>query len=388
MPSVRSGETFCGAPSGHEACHISLVPIIDIYGHNALRERLGKLIDAGTLPGSLLLHGDPGVGKQRLALWIAQYLLCSGKRPPCGECQHCRFARQLTHPDLYWFFPRPRPKDTEASVEDVIDDLREAVADRAEAHGLYERPAPNESLYFSIVRAIVHQANLSPALSRRKVFVIGEADRMVPQEGSEQAANAFLKVLEEPPADTTIILTSSEPGSLLPTIRSRAVAARVQPLSDKEIRAFLADERVVAALRERDMPTSVDERIRMARGAPGRLLRSQADATAEVAARRLLDSVLSSDIAIRYEVALASGSAGARANFAPVLDQLTELLHDRARAALERGDTKEASGAAVAADMVEEAKLRVASNVNPQLLTAHAVRNLGKLVTPIGERRA
>ena len=57
--------------------------------------------------------------------------------------------------------------------------------------------------------------------------MIGDAERMVAQEGSDQAANAFLKLLEEPPADTTLILTSSEPGALLPTIRSRSVSVRV-----------------------------------------------------------------------------------------------------------------------------------------------------------------
>ena len=85
-------------------------------------------------------------------------------------------------------------------------------------------------------------------MARRKVFVIGDAERMVAQEGSDQAANAFLKLLEEPPEDTTIILTSSEPGALLPTIRSRVVAVRVPPLSGAEVSAFLADPVVAKQL--------------------------------------------------------------------------------------------------------------------------------------------
>ena len=71
-------------------------------------------------------------------------------------------------------------------------------------------------VWVATVRAIVQQAVLSPAITRRKVFMIGDAERMVPQEGSEQAANAFLKLLEVPPADTTIILTSSERMNLSP----------------------------------------------------------------------------------------------------------------------------------------------------------------------------
>src|SRR4029453_11349249 len=107
----------------------------------------------------------------------------------------------------------------------------------------------------------------APAIAKRKVFIIGDAERMVPQEGSEQAANAFLKLLEEPPADTTIILTSSEPGALLPTIRSRVVSMRAAPLSQDSMRAFLADDQVVTHLKgESSLPPGTTERVVFAGG--------------------------------------------------------------------------------------------------------------------------
>src|ERR687890_755028 len=111
-----------------------------------------------------------------------------------------------------------------------------------------------------------------PAMGRKKVFVVGDAERMVAQEGSDQAANAFLKLLEEPPANTTIILTSSEAGALLPTIRSRVVAVRVAPLPEASVRQFLADPTVDPVLRDAGAPPSADERVRLAQGAPGALL--------------------------------------------------------------------------------------------------------------------
>ena len=64
----------------------------------------------------------------------------------------------------------------------------------------------------------------------RKVFIIGDAEFLVPQEASPEAANALLKVLEEPPADTTFILTAADAESLLPTIKSRVLPLRVRPL--------------------------------------------------------------------------------------------------------------------------------------------------------------
>src|SRR6266480_177185 len=249
--------------------------IVPLFGHTELRARLTDAVQRGTLPASLLLQGPRGVGKQRLALWLGQLLLCEFRKPgPCGECQNCRFASALTHPDLHWYFPRPRRKDSDPDLDDVRADYAEAIAERAHDGGLYAPPSGSEGIYVATVRAIVQQAVLSPAIAKRKVFIIGDAERMVPQEGSEQAANAFLKLLEEPPSNTTIILTSSEPGALLPTIRSRVVTVRVAALTDADVRAFLADPIV----RDRLDTSShrLDELIQLAAGAPGRLIGREA----------------------------------------------------------------------------------------------------------------
>ena len=113
---------------------------------------------------------------------------------------------------------------------------------------------------------------------------------MVPQEGADQAANAFLKLLEEPPSNTTIILTSSEPGSLLPTIRSRVVSVRVAPLPNSAIAAFLHDPHVQKALGDLDLPASESERIALAAGAPGTLLGVTASGEAMKVARSILSA--------------------------------------------------------------------------------------------------
>ncbi|HEX5580494.1 MAG TPA: hypothetical protein VFX39_02885, partial [Gemmatimonadaceae bacterium] len=219
------------------------MPIVPLFGHEALRARLEDAARRGVLPASILLHGPAGVGKQRLALELARVLLCTGtltgSAALCGACQSCRFSAELTHPDLHWLFPRPRLKDGDATADEVAADFATAVAERVSNHGLYPPPPGNEGIYVATIRALVRRASVSPALSRRKVFVVGEAERMVPQEGADQAANAFLKLLEEPPEDTVLLLTSSEPGALLPTIRSRVVAVRVPPLGADEVRAFV-----------------------------------------------------------------------------------------------------------------------------------------------------
>lgn len=317
------------------------------------------------------------MGKQRLALWLAQYLLCAGDDKPCGSCQHCRFVLQLTHPDLHWFFPRPRPKDAEASVQEVKADYAEARAERAAASGLYAAPSGSDGLFIATIRLIVQQAGMSPALAARKVFIVGDAERMVPQEGSEFAANAFLKLLEEPLADTIIIITSSESGALLPTIRSRVASVRIPSLPDSDARAFLELPAVGEALDALGVPAGVTERIRLANGAPGSLFGRDDQVTATDAAKRLLAAATSADRSLRYRVALAQGAGKARGAFADSLDELSALLHDRARRAVADSDDQGARGASAAMPMVEEAKTRANGNVNPQLIGAMLMRDVG-----------
>jgi DNA polymerase III subunit delta' len=356
--------------------------IVPLFGHHELRSRLRDAVERNTLPSTLLLTGPRGVGKQRLALWLGQLLLCeSPTGAPCGECRQCQFAQALTHPDLHWYFPRPRQKDGDPDLDDVRADYAEAIAERAADAGLYPPPSGSEGIYVATVRAIVQQAVMSPAIAKRKVFVIGDAERMVPQEGTEQAANAFLKMLEEPLADTTIVLTSSEPGALLPTVRSRVVTIRVPPLAQEDMRAFLSDERVSERLEDEDsLPAGVAERVVFGGGAPGRLLSGAIWTLALDNARRLLESV-SGKPAARYEAAWGQASTKARGSFADTLDALTIQLHDRAKSSVRRGADDAALAATRAIEVVELAKERVASNASPQLITVNLLRDLSELLS-------
>lgn len=357
------------------------MPIVPLFGHADTRRRLSDAARRGALPASLLFHGPRGVGKQRLALWLAQLLLCENPNAePCGACRGCRFALELTHPDLHWFFPRPRPKDGDPDLDDVRDDIGEAVRERADSAGLYEPPSGMEGIYVATARAIVRLAALSPALGKRKVIVVGDAERMAPQEGAEFGANAFLKLLEEPPGDTTIVLTSSEPGALLPTVRSRVVAFAVATLPDEEVAAFLDHEAVAERLRKsKALPAGREARIAFAAGAPGRLVAAQSWKAALEGADRLMKAATGAPLA-RYEVAWAQASTKARGAFADALDALGETLGHRMRDLAQRGADREALAVTRAIERVEAAKERVIQNVSPQLITANLVRELQELL--------
>jgi DNA polymerase III subunit delta' len=357
------------------------VPIIPLYGHDSLRARLRSAVHRGTLPASLLIHGPRGVGKQRLALWLGQLMLCEqgdSDAAPCGTCRSCRYATQLGHPDLQWFFPRLRPKDSELSLEDVERDFIKAINDRQETNGLYEPPSGSEGIFIRTVHFIVQRATMTPALGKRKLFVIGDAHRMVMQEGTEWAANAFLKLLEEPLPDTTVVLTTSEPAALLPTIRSRVVALRAGPLSDADVRAFLNDPVVSEALDAASLPKSVEERVRLANGAPGALLGAPRSKDVMSQANTLLAAAKGGNVE-RFRAGLSLGGWGARGLLSPVLDALTSLLHERVRERATAGDEEGARRAALAIGRVEDAKLRASGNVNPQLIGSNLMRELKEL---------
>lgn len=354
------------------------MPLIPLFGHQTLRKTLRESVERGTLPASLLLHGPRGVGKQRLAHWLAQLLLCTGEQKPCGECQSCRNALELRHPDIHWFFPRPRLKESDPDAASIREDIQEAIEERQGTSGLYAPASGSEALFVATVRALVQTASMKPALGARKVFIVGDAERMVAQEGADMAANAFLKLLEEPPADTTIIITSSEPGALLPTVRSRVSPVRVTPISDSDVKAFLHEDAVRNFLEDK---ASDEERVRLAAGAPGRLLAGDAPAKAMAAARKLYDAATAPSMATLYATSLAQGATSARGVFSDILESLVVILNEHVRDAVTKQNDLLALRASKAIESVARAQQQADGNVNPQLITAKLLRDLRATLT-------
>lgn len=270
------------------------------------------------------------------------------------------------HPDLTWVFPRAKEKNEESDLD--VDQVREITADAVKERlangGIYPRPDGSAGIFIAVSKALVQRAALSPAMAKRKVIVIGDADRMVSQAASPESANAFLKLLEEPPPGTTIILTSSESNALLPTIRSRVVTMRVRALSDAEVREFLALPAAEALRKDRTIP----DLVRAMHGAPGSLGDADARAAAVKRATAMLDAV-TRDHDRLYRVAYVQGSARSRGPFADALDALSELLHQRARDAADNGDARTAANCSRAMVHVEAAKRDAERNITPQLIT-------------------
>src|SRR6266487_5053518 len=252
------------------------MPIPPLYAHEGIRHRLVGAIASGRLPQALLFEGPTGVGKQRLGLWLAQALVCerAGERARveagdgCGECQQCKLVLNLSHPDVHWFVPlEPAKKSGDADKQvDVAEEALAAEMAARREQPLYE-PASGLAIHgIAAIRLLLRRLALKPALGQRNVFVIGDAERLVPQVGTEAAANALLKALEEPPPNTVFVLTAAEPEALLPTILSRVVRVRVARLADSIVAAFAQRELGVTGQR------AVAQRVAAADGCIGRVL--------------------------------------------------------------------------------------------------------------------
>ena len=351
-----------------------------LYGHLELQERLVTALKAGTLPPAMLLVGAAGVGKQRLGLWLAAGILCEkGPGAPCGDCQSCRMAATLGHPDIHWFFPVPRPKGDESKqIEEAEELLTAAIAARRESP-LYGRPDPMHALYLPLVRLLHRRAQMRPAMSRAKVFLVAEAERLVPQASSQEAANAMLKVLEEPPQDTYFILTTAEPAALLPTIKSRMVQMRVGRVTPPEIVAFLTE---VAGVSKAD----ATHRAEIAAGSIGAALELGAgNDTERDAAARLLAAARKGPIA-RHALTFATKPMGGRGEFTSLLDAAAEQLRDELARRLHgvsgnAGDDAPATKLAAQLREIEAARKLAQGNVNPQLIVADLLRKLAEAGT-------
>jgi DNA polymerase-3 subunit delta' len=348
-----------------------------LFGHALARRQISRAVSSRTLPQLLLLVGPQGVGKQRLALWVAQLLACQNRsEEPCGTCGPCRMVLGLAHPDLHWMIPVPRPKasEPEKQVEELEEAVAHAITERRE-QPLYGPVEGMASHFVATAHLIQRKAALTPVMGRHKVFIVAEAERLVPQESAPEAANALLKLLEEPPADTYFILTVSDLAALLPTIRSRGVPVRLGRLRDDEVRDFL-----IARTTPAPSGAALDERVARAEGSIGlAAIDGQESPKARQAAHELLAAILGG-AASRAERALRQGPFAARGDFTSMLDALSETLSDATRASVGQPPRRSLPPALTqprpaeallrASRKVTAAREAAQGNVNPQLLLA------------------
>jgi DNA polymerase III subunit delta' len=164
------------------------------------------------LPHAILFYGPEGVGKTEFAEHFAQALLC--ERPDqeghaCGECASCGWFAQYSHPD----YRRVRPEALDG--DDVQSDEEGGDAEET-TKAAKSTKAPSREIKIDQIRALADFMNVSTHRQGRRVVLLYPAEAL-----NAAAANALLKTLEEPPAETVFLLVTNSLDRLLPTILSR-----------------------------------------------------------------------------------------------------------------------------------------------------------------------
>lgn len=201
------------------------------------RVKLQNALNENRFPQAVLIEGERGIGKKALAIELAKTLCCTdAENAPCGKCLGCKLASDPGNVQS-WVVPletaeanaKSASESGENSKARTVEDYKAAYISE-----IFQNPY-SVSIFSSIAQISVDQirsmtAQFSRASSGVRTVIIAEADRM-----NESAANALLKTLEEVPQDTYFILTSSLPGKLLATIRSRCLSLRLPPMSSEEV---------------------------------------------------------------------------------------------------------------------------------------------------------
>jgi len=265
-------------------------------GHDHTWIRLEQALRDDQLAHALLFTGPPGIGKSLLARDLAARTLCTGGKPPCGDCDRCRQIDAGSHPDVRFV-------------------------------GI---PVGKKEIGVELAREIKSFLQLRSAGGGVRVVVIDDADRL-----SIAAQNALLKTLEEPPGHALVILVTGSPGGLLPTVRSRCQRVTLRPLGDDALRAVLRGQNLD--------DSTIEPLLPYAQGSAGRAL--QMRGLIERADIERLQSALARLRSGRYGpvVEFTQALGANEQEMSSRLDMLTEVLQQRLASSIRTGSVDEGS---------------------------------------------
>jgi len=205
----------------------------EVIGHEPAKALFRQMVQIDRLPHALLLLSPPGSGALSLAWALAQFILCENRtaEEACGTCSHCRKASKLIHPDLHFSFPTV---GTKVVSDSLLTEWRTALAsqpfmevnDWLQSIGAENKQGNiNKEECVNIMRKLTLKSFESP----RKLLIMWLPEYL----GNE--GNRLLKLIEEPPENTTFILVAENQELILNTILSRCQLVKTGPLSDEEV---------------------------------------------------------------------------------------------------------------------------------------------------------
>jgi DNA polymerase-3 subunit delta' len=274
-----------------------------VVGHAAALATLLDRLAAGRLPGGILIHGPRGIGKATFAFDLARRIF-----EHTGDESPEHIAAQVAagaYPNL--FVMRKAVRDTGKGYYTVI---------RVEE-----------------VRRFIEEMRMTRGRAGHRIAVVDPID-----DCNVSSSNALLKILEEPPADTTFLLVSHRPGSLLPTIKSRCFQVALRPIADADVRTVLQQHP--------SGPTAIDRAVSLAGGRPRRAF--EALMLSDGGPLQMLQGWLadpSGPAAIRLSLADALGGDRDSAELRFAREIISDWIADAARSAAASGDRQRLASA-------------------------------------------
>ena len=278
----------------------------DLIGNERAKVVLRRMLRQGRVPGALLFAGDEGLGKKLFALELARAFNCLARVgiEACGVCSACARIGKFQ-------YPTKEGKDARDAYKKVI---------WSEHKDVGQVIAFSRVILVDAIRNLEYESNFRPTEGTARVFLVEEADKL-----NDESSNALLKTLEEPPLTTHIVLITSQPASLLPTIRSRCQTVRFAPLAASELEEFMVGKR----LRVGD---EVKLAAQLAGGRPGLAVGFNLDAylTRRDWALGVVEALtgLDADRARLLRAAEELSDAKNKEEFEPRLDVLETLIRD------------------------------------------------------------
>lgn len=182
----------------------SMANFSDIIGHEDIVKHFKSGMELGRVSHAYILNGEKGTGKRTLAKVVSAMLQCeSGLPDPCGKCRSCLQVESGNQPDIIWV---QHEKPSVISVDEIRSQ-------------------------------ILKDIDLKPYSSKYKIYIVPDAQMM-----NQQAQNALLKTLEEPPSYAVIMLLTNNMDSFLPTVLSRCVVMNLKPVQPLDMMEYLTGQ--------------------------------------------------------------------------------------------------------------------------------------------------
>ncbi|MBI5404394.1 MAG: hypothetical protein HY959_13475 [Ignavibacteriae bacterium] len=237
----------------------------NIIGQERVKKILKNIYSSNKISHAYIFYGKEGTGKDATAIEFAKLINCenkTGESEACDICTSCRQISTLNSSMFKFITALPSGKKETSEDDNPVNTLRDDDYEifleefgRKSKDNYYKISIPNANdIKISSIRQIKKEIYLTGERGKKKIFLISNSDQMNPQ-----SSNAFLKILEEPPGDALIILTTSRLNAMLPTITGRCQKIRFDAIKKEDLTKFILNFRSELKLSDAELYADISD---------------------------------------------------------------------------------------------------------------------------------